>query len=378
MAGEKILFVDDEEQIRKLLGMFLTRRGYQVTTANNGLEAIRVLNDFTPHLIITDVNMPYVNGLELTRRLRENHKTARIPIVMLSAQKETEDILAGYTVGADEYVPKPIDMAVLAAKIEILLRRSSAAGPQRGGRRGKVVVFFRGKGGVGTSTMVVNTAVALATSATYRPVIVDLCLEFGNICQMMDVKPKRALSDLSHLAVSEIAEDALAQVMVRHKCGVSVVVGSLSPEKAELVSISLIHQVVDRLREQADLIFIDTTPSFTEVNLAALDVADSVCLVTNSHLASLKATLDCLDVLSKLQFQKGQVLVLLNRSSPSGLEFSQVVQFLGRKPDLVVPYTVLFDDAADAGNPLMTAYPASPGVMEVKDLASRIGALVNA
>src|SRR5438094_1448851 len=128
MAGERVLFVDDEGQIRKLVQTFLTKHGYVVATANDGFEALREIKRQKPHLVITDVGMPNLNGLELCRRLRSEAATARLPIIMLSAKKQADDILAGYAQGADEYVAKPVELAVLAAKIDLLLRRGRETG----------------------------------------------------------------------------------------------------------------------------------------------------------------------------------------------------------------------------------------------------------
>src|SRR6059058_6523666 len=157
VAGERILFVDDEEQIRKLLSTWLTRHGYEVTLANDGWEALKVIRAKAPDLVITDVNMPNMNGFELTRRLRADHRTARIPVVMLSARKQADDVLTGYAEGADEYIPKPVEMAVLAAKIEVLLKRVQAFAGATLKRGGRVIVFAHGKGGAGTTTLAVNT-----------------------------------------------------------------------------------------------------------------------------------------------------------------------------------------------------------------------------
>src|SRR5687767_9519233 len=127
MDQNKILFVDDEEQIRRLLSSFLTRRGYQVQTAVDGQEALDLLESYTPDLVITDVNMPNIDGVELTRRLRGHQRLGTIPIIMLSAKVQTDELLAGYAEGDDEYVPKPIEMRILAAKVESLLRRVQPA-----------------------------------------------------------------------------------------------------------------------------------------------------------------------------------------------------------------------------------------------------------
>src|ERR671935_1199428 len=142
-----ILFVDDEESIRKLLSTYLTRQGYEVTLANDGFEGLKAVRSRMPDLVITDVSMPNMNGFELTRRLRADHKTARLPIVMLSARKQADDVLTGYAEGADEYVAKPVEMAVLAAKLEVLLKRFKAVTGQGTHKRGgNTVIFLHGKG----------------------------------------------------------------------------------------------------------------------------------------------------------------------------------------------------------------------------------------
>src|SRR3954468_12956349 len=160
MDQHKILFVDDEEQIRRLLSSFLTRRGYLVKTAVDGQEALRMLESERPDLVITDVNMPNVDGVELTRRLRAHPRYGTMPIIMLSAKVQTDEILAGYAEGADEYVPKPVEMRILAAKVESLLRRATPAatqvvstGPAPEPPAKQVIVFMHGKGGVGTTTL---------------------------------------------------------------------------------------------------------------------------------------------------------------------------------------------------------------------------------
>src|SRR3989475_10601775 len=147
LSADLILLVDDEEQIRKLLESSLQRRGYEVAVATDGIEALRQIRTKMPDLIVTDVNMPNMNGFELTRRLRADHRTARVPIVMLSARKQADDILTGYAEGADEYIPKPVEMAVLSAKIEVLIKRfratqgGSESAPKRGGN---VILFLHG------------------------------------------------------------------------------------------------------------------------------------------------------------------------------------------------------------------------------------------
>src|SRR5678816_1806677 len=89
MAGEKILCVDDEDPIRKLCTVYLAKRGYRVEAVANGVEALKLIESKgAPDLVVTDVNMPLMNGLELVKRLREDRRTARTPIIVLSAAKQ--------------------------------------------------------------------------------------------------------------------------------------------------------------------------------------------------------------------------------------------------------------------------------------------------
>ena len=376
MAGENILFVDDEEQIRKLVSTFLQRRGYNVRLASDGMEALRLVREDLPHLVITDVNMPYMNGLELTRRLRENHKTSRIPIIMLSARKQADDVLSGYQVGVDDYVPKPVEMAVLGAKIDTLLRRSQAAAPVANAvRNSKVIVFLHGKGGTGTTTLAVNLAVALQSGGAYKAAILDLNLEFPNAAMFLDLKPERALADLGDNVVADMDEADFAKYLSEHSSGVKLLTASERPETAELVQLPMVQQSIDRLRAHADYVIVDTPATFSQLTLAAIDLSDLAVVVTAANLPSLKAALDCMFVLAKLQYPRERTLIVLNRTSVRGLDFDQVTQFFGRKPELMIPNTPLFDDAADQGRPLVLAAPDSAGTATLRELAAKITAL---
>jgi pilus assembly protein CpaE len=377
VAGETILFIDDEEPIRQLVSTFLRRRGYQVQVAKDGAEGLRMIRAQPPHMVITDVNMPLLSGIELTRWLRANRKTAQIPIIMLSAKADAQDILAGYAEGADEYAPKPIEMAVLAAKVETLLRRAGAV-PEAAAatRRGHVVAFVHSKGGVGNSTLAVNAAVALSSVQTYRTMVIDLNLEFGTAAILLDLRPTRGLDDLADVSVAELDDETFRQFVVEHASGARLVAGSSAPERAELVTISTIQHTLERLRHEADYTLVDLPPSFAETHLAALDAADAICLVTAPHVAALKGTADFIDVLRKLEVPREQVLLVLNRHTPTGAANEQVAKFLGWQPDLVVPYNALFDEAANSGRPMVTLYPADASATRMRELASKIAALV--
>ena len=379
MAGERVLFVDDEGQIRKLVQTFLTKHGYVVTTANDGYEALREVKRERPHIVITDVGMPNLNGLELCRRLRSEAATARLPVIMLSAKKQADDILAGYAQGADEYVAKPVELAVLAAKIDLLLRRGreNAGDPAAPGAapptaKGRVCVMLHGKGGVGATTMAVNGALALASTMIYRVAVLDLSLEFANAAMLMDLKPQQTLADLSSVRIEDMSDDLFELFVARHESGVRLVTGAERPEHAELVTIPAVHHAIDRLKATCDYVLVDTAATFSQNTLAAIDSADVLAVVTSAHLASLKSANDLFSVIDKLKIPKERTLLVLNRITASGLQTDQVTRFFGRKPDVIIPFTAPFDDAADGGKPLVASSPNNAGAVSVRDLAAQI------
>lgn len=375
MPAETILVADDDKTTCKLLSGVLERHGYRVQTANDGLEALQMVADAAPDLVITDVQMPHVNGLELTQRLRRNRRTARIPVIMLSAKTRSDEILAGYAEGADEYVPKPVEMEVLVAKVGALLQRvRAAAAAQTAEALGTVVVFLRGKGGVGATMLAVNAAVALAANGAERVALLDLNLEFGNAAVQLDLQPERTLAAMQEVSIAEVEDDVFARLALKHETGVRVIVGSDSPESAELVSVSAIQQTIDRLRTQYDFTLIDLPLGFSETNLAALDAAHVVYLITSPQVTTVRATADCLRVLKKLEIPEKSVCVVLNRTTPGGLDNELVAKTLGRKPDILIPYTGWYETAVNAGRPLITYQPGGPGVREIQDLAATIPA----
>jgi two-component system, OmpR family, alkaline phosphatase synthesis response regulator PhoP len=125
MAREQILVVDDEENLLELIGYNLTKEGYRVSCASSGEEAMQKAKAELPGLIVLDLLLPTVDGLEVCKLLKSDPKTQHIPIVMLTAKGEEVDIVTGLEVGADDYVTKPFSPRVLLARIKAVLRRKS-------------------------------------------------------------------------------------------------------------------------------------------------------------------------------------------------------------------------------------------------------------
>lgn len=130
MPAYTVLFIDDEESIRKLVTTALRRAGYDVTIAQNGYEALARLQEAIPDLIISDVNMPGLDGLSFLKSLREDDQLKDIPLILLTARNDTLDIETGFNLGADDYLTKPFEMRELLARIRAKLARPTIARSQ--------------------------------------------------------------------------------------------------------------------------------------------------------------------------------------------------------------------------------------------------------
>ncbi|NUQ66114.1 MAG: response regulator transcription factor [Pirellulales bacterium] len=125
MAHESILVVEDESDIQELLRFNLAKDGYRVQCTDSGEEALRLARSSPPDLVLLDLMLPGMDGLEVCRKLKSDSRTQHIPILMLTAKGEETDIVTGLELGADDYMTKPFSPRVLTARIRTVLRRAA-------------------------------------------------------------------------------------------------------------------------------------------------------------------------------------------------------------------------------------------------------------
>ena len=376
MPGQKILCVDDDTSMREAYRVHLEARGYRVTVAANGLDALKAIEtEGVPDLVLTDVGMPLMDGLELIKRVKEDPRTARIPIVIVSEQKTEQDALAGYAQGADDYLAKPVDMAILVAKIETILRQMRpdlqliAAPPPS--LRGTVMAFVHGKGGVGTTTLAVNVAAARSRDGA-STLLIDLNLQFGNAAMFLDLHPRYTIADLARLGAAGITDELFAQFLTDHQSGMQILAAPLAPEEGALVGVEIIQEAIELARNQRHGVVIDLPATLDDATLAAIDTADVVCVVTAPHLAALRATTDLLATLSRMGKSKGQTIVVCDRIRPKGIDDAACAKFLKRKIDVVVPYAEKADAAADLGLPYVLLEKPDRTALALKELGAKL------
>jgi two-component system, OmpR family, alkaline phosphatase synthesis response regulator PhoP len=128
--GQRILVVDDDRQIVRLVQSYLEQSGYHVLTAGDGASALRLIQSERPDLVVLDLMLPDQDGWAITRVVRADPRTARLPILMLTARVEDADRIVGLEIGADDYVTKPFNPREVVARVRAILRRAGGAAPE--------------------------------------------------------------------------------------------------------------------------------------------------------------------------------------------------------------------------------------------------------
>ncbi len=129
MVGKEILIVEDDEDVMELIRYNLAKEGFNCDAAYNGQEALKKAQGMLPDLVLLDLMLPEVDGLEVCKRLKSNPQTEHIPVVMVTAKSDEANIVAGLELGAEDYITKPFSPKVLVARVRAVLRRKNAGIP---------------------------------------------------------------------------------------------------------------------------------------------------------------------------------------------------------------------------------------------------------
>ncbi|MBN1444017.1 MAG: response regulator, partial [Planctomycetes bacterium] len=126
MKKERVLVIEDEEDIREVVEYNLAREGYDVLTCRDGERGLAIVKTRKPDLILLDLLLPGIDGIEICRRLKQDPETLSVPIIMLTAKGEESDVVLGLGLGADDYIKKPFSLRELVARVRAVLRRGKS------------------------------------------------------------------------------------------------------------------------------------------------------------------------------------------------------------------------------------------------------------
>jgi DNA-binding response OmpR family regulator len=368
--GKKILVIEDDLIATRLMEYILKQRGYQVLTAPNGLEGLKIAREERPDLIVLNVMLPGIDGFEVCHRLRAEPRTAQSLILMLSGRARQIDIANGLNMGADDYLTKPAAPSEIVDRIESLLT-------QKAGACSKIIAFISPREKAGTTTTVVNVAIALA-QMDKRVIAVDLGPGDGGIAEHLGIKPQDAARHFQKALSDTTDYDALESPLVVHQTGVGVLRLRTSAGEAGDIATDHIDRL-DRYREATDFILVDLPfqPSAaTRAVLSRCTLAVIVSTGTADALTGVKSAITVLRFLGIPQKRIGAVVTDPEGTFPEG-ELPQLSSYVERNIAVdvlgIIPY--------DAGHkispgraPIILASPKSTTAASIKELAQRLTA----
>lgn len=381
--AEKILIVDDDVDSLKLIGLMLKRNGYEVSAADAGGKALAKAEAEIPDLIILDVMMPDMNGLEVCRRLRANPATAEIPIIMFTAKTMIDDKVKGFEAGADDYLTKPTHPAELSSRVKSVLQRkgSKPAAPKPAApsapKRGMFMAVLGVKGGVGTTTVALNLAAALQKSGE-KPVLADLRLGVGSMGLMLGAD----LDGISRVIKQGTDLNTVENALLNHQSGLRALVCTPNPREVftDLTADTALA-IVQQLRNLGNPAIVDLGAGLAANHNLLLPEIDRLMYVVEANAVTLEMARQQLSVLDEA-VGGGKISVVVVNRSQSTLPWHEAENRLNREVKAIIsPAPELAFQSIESHTPMVLLQPnnmvSAQFIKLADELKSRIRSIAN-
>lgn len=370
MAG-KILVVDDDPLAVRLMKLSLVSEGFQVSTAANAFEALRAVQTERPDLIVLDIMMPDIDGVQLCRHLRSQPATANIPIVFLTAKTQLDDKIAGLQAGADDYITKPADPREVVVRVQAVLARTRRAASSQ---QGRVLAIIGAKGGVGTSTIALNLGVALAKQQM-SILLLDLHHNASTAAWQLKLPARASLADMLALPADQITPREVEKTLVAHSSGLRVLFGA--PVSAKLVELPEAHATafIRSAASLAEVVLLDLPHMLSPASKQALSLSDMVILVLSPDPLTVACAEQIVPFIESASMTGETVaFVIVNRvQSAVGLTVSEIERRLQKRCLGMMPPALEELAFADRqGVPLVLSPTQSVATIALREMAERV------
>lgn len=377
--ANKILIVDDDLDTLRLVGLMLQRQGYEIHAASSGHQALLMAQSDTPDLILLDVMMPDIDGVEVTRTLRASDNTKDVPIIMFTAKSQVEDKILGFEAGADDYLTKPTQPRELFAHVKAVLARTSKSKPvpattstERGFTTGVLAV----KGGLGVTTVALNLGVALYNQTKKDVIVSDFRPGQGTIALELGLTKSMGLNHLLELNPAEITADAIEKELTSHASGVDLLLSSWQPHDAKYIqALDNFSAIIRHLPYLAHYIVLDLGTALTPINEKILLECDDIILVVEPVPQTLMQSKGFMEDLHKKGVRDEQISIVLVNRMRSGIQlsWSQVQDQLGRNISVIfTPAPELAYQASLQNTPMFLQQADSLTAQQFSKLADKI------
>ena len=372
----RVLLIDDEPFYYKLLNRPMKDAGHEFDYSKTGKDGLAKISATKPEVIIVDLRLPDISGHDILERLRRDSEFSNIPVIVITAKNELGDKLKAFELGADDYLIKPFQPEELVARMRILARRGRAmkivSQMEKSDEKLTTIVAVHSlRGGVGTTSISVNLALALNQIWAKETLLVDAVFSAGQVAMMLNTKPRFSWEDFAEIELKNIDDELIEHVASKHPTGLSFIAAPRSPISVDTFSDEFWKIVLTKLAKQYEFIVVDTAHDFTDITIQMLNFANNLVLVVAPEMSSLRAAMSALDIYDKLGFPPEKIKLLLNsNSSIVGIRQAQIEKVLGHPVDFVIPYEP--DEvirAVNFGEPFFLKNSALPISVKLEDMA---------
>ncbi|HUQ78160.1 MAG TPA: AAA family ATPase [Patescibacteria group bacterium] len=379
MPASAILLIDADPAFSQAITTILTKVGYTITAQPDPDAAFAQVG--AHQLVIIDAVGTGKPAADVCREIRAAPSLAPIPVLCVSQTDDVEERIRFLESGADDVMARPFDARELEARVEALLLRF-----QRSKDRGSVVsadgvtvsktrrtvAVHSPKGGVGTSTVAVNVAMAAAQRKPDRVVIVDLDLQFGQVATHLNIDPRQTLADVIREDAAMREAELLRTYATKHDSGLHVLAAPVGPELAGLITADHVDRILDTLLDTYDQVVVDTGSWLDERTLRAFEHAESVLFVVNPEIAALKSMAALVEYFNESGTVAAKTAFVLNNSfGREILKLRDVEAVLGTNVAIELPYDpFLYLKAVNEGVPIVLGAPRSAPAERLTRLSS--------
>jgi CheY-like chemotaxis protein/MinD-like ATPase involved in chromosome partitioning or flagellar assembly len=366
--AEKILIIDDDVDTLRLVGLMLQRQGYEISAASNGAQGLAKALEERPDLILLDVMMPDMDGYEVARRLRKNPVTVAVPILMFTAKTQLDDKVAGFEVGADDYLTKPTHPTELQAHVRALLARSAQKEPTEivtavHEHHGYVIGVLAARGGLGVSSVASNLAAAIYTRLQTDVILVELTPGQGTIGADLGYQNQKGLTELLNGTVPEITREKVVNSLSIHNSGIKLLLASENPREVTLTSqVQNYETLVTRLSTLARFIILDLGNGLPTFVQKILPLCSESIIVVEGVPSTIQHTKLLIDDITDLKVDRKSISVVLNNRmrSEAQMQLAQVQEKLGHSiAATLTPAPEAFVQATRLHSPAVISQPTN-------------------
>jgi DNA-binding response OmpR family regulator len=313
----RILVIDDDANFLKMMGLLMQRASYDFHAATNGVEGLALASSVRPDLVVLDMTMPFMQGPEVCRRLREEPATSQVPILIMSSLDRVDDKLKGFEAGADDYVTKPINPKELLARINALLVRSQYLRPQMA----RTIAVVGAKGGVGVSSVALNLAFAL-NELEYNVTLAELHAGTGALRYHLKLASAPDYGGLLEKAPAALTRPRVERYVVRHNSGVRLLLAPVATAPHPLTA-EHCEALISVLEERSDYLILDLPPTLDAAVQRTLQLSDSVLLITEPDVLAARCTRRTLEEFDGWNLNAAIGVVVVHRI-PSGIVLTRI------------------------------------------------------